>query len=44
MNPVKHSSVEQVRDWPHSSFHRNVKEGKLPTDWGGIDNDFTVPE
>ncbi len=44
MNPVKHGLVAQVRDWPHSSFHRYVKEGKLPADWGGIDNGFTVPE
>jgi putative transposase len=44
MNPVKHGLVMQVRDWPHSSFHRYVKEGKLPADWGGVDNGFTVPE
>jgi putative transposase len=44
MNPVKHGLVTQVRDWPHSSFHRYVKEEKMPADWGGIGNGFTVPE
>jgi putative transposase len=34
-NPVKHSLVQLVRDWPHSSFHRYVKEGILPDDWAG---------
>ena len=27
--------VEQVRDWPHSTFHREVRAGNLPVDWGG---------
>ena len=26
-NPVKHSHVKGVVDWPYSSFHRYVKEG-----------------
>ncbi|HEX3504717.1 MAG TPA: transposase [Xanthobacteraceae bacterium] len=34
-NPVKHGLVSQVCDWPHSSFHRYVKLGVLPRDWGG---------
>jgi putative transposase len=34
-NPVKHGLVERVRDWPHSSFHRYVRRGDLPLDWGG---------
>jgi putative transposase len=33
-NPVKPGWVRQARDWPHSSFHRYVREGKLPGDWG----------
>jgi putative transposase len=33
-NPVKHGLVPCVRDWPHSSFHRYVREGPLPDDWG----------
>ena len=34
-NPVKHVYVTKVCDWPHSSFHRFVAEGLLPSDWGG---------
>ena len=34
-NPIKHGLVIQARDWPHSSFHRYVKEGALPADWAG---------
>ncbi|TVT72954.1 MAG: transposase [Denitromonas halophila] len=33
-NPVKHGLVGQVKDWPLSSFHRYVAEGRLPADWG----------
>ena len=34
-NPVKHGYVSRVCDWPHSSFHRFVARGQLPSDWGG---------
>jgi putative transposase len=34
-NPVKHGLVTRVRDWPYSSFHREVARGALPPDWGG---------
>jgi len=34
-NPVKHDLVTRVRDWPYSSFHRYVRRGILPEDWGG---------
>ena len=34
-NPVKHGHVEQVRDWPYSSFHRYVVSDHYPADWGG---------
>jgi putative transposase len=34
-NPVKHALVGRVRDWPYSSFHRYVRLGFLPQDWGG---------
>jgi len=33
-NPVKHGYVESVRDWPYSTFHRWVKQGVYPPDWG----------
>jgi putative transposase len=35
-NPVKHGLVESVRDWPYSTFHRHVKQGTYPADWGGM--------
>ncbi|OWW18994.1 REP-associated tyrosine transposase [Noviherbaspirillum denitrificans] len=34
-NPVKHGLVRMARDWGYSSFHRYVKKGLLPVDWGG---------
>lgn len=34
-NPVKHGFVEQVVDWPYSTFHRYVREGVYAQDWGG---------
>jgi putative transposase len=34
-NPVKHALVSQVTEWPYSSFHRYVRKGWLPEDWGG---------
>lgn len=33
-NPVKHGLVTRTMDWPYSSFHRFVKQGHLPADWG----------
>lgn len=38
-NPVKHGLVSRVQDWPYSSFHRQVREGALPLDWGDGVND-----
>ena len=32
-NPVKHRLVACVADWPHSSFHRFVADGRLSPDW-----------
>jgi putative transposase len=40
-NPVKHGLVKRVSEWPHSSFHRYVKAGTLPVDWGGEVGEFT---
>jgi putative transposase len=34
-NPVKHQHVGRVKDWKHSSFHRMVRLGVYPEDWGG---------
>jgi putative transposase len=35
INPVKHGLVTRVQAWPHSSFHRDVREGLFPEDWAG---------
>lgn len=34
-NPVKHGLVTNPKDWQHSSFHRYLKQGVYPEDWGG---------
>ena len=33
-NPVKHGWAQQVAKWPYSSFHRCVRSGMYPLDWG----------
>jgi putative transposase len=33
INPVKHGYVARPADWPHSSFHRYVRDGIYPPDW-----------
>ncbi len=35
-NPRKHDLTSRVRDWEYSSFHRFVREGHYPLDWGGV--------
>ena len=35
-NPVKHGLVAQARDWPYSSFHRHVEDGRYAENWGGL--------
>jgi putative transposase len=35
INPVKHALASRVRDWPYSSFHRDVQAGLFPADWAG---------
>jgi putative transposase len=35
INPLKHWLVARVRDWPYLSFHRDVRAGLFPEDWGG---------
>ncbi|GAB3478994.1 REP-associated tyrosine transposase [Marinomonas epiphytica] len=32
-NPVKHGHVQQVKEWPYSSFHRDVKQGLFDENW-----------
>ena len=31
---AEHGRVTRDCDWPYSSFHRYVKNGLLPADWG----------
>jgi putative transposase len=43
INPVKHGLVSRVRDWPYSSFHRDVRAGLFPEDWAvdrGVTGEF----
>ncbi|MBL8473326.1 MAG: transposase [Rhodocyclaceae bacterium] len=42
-NPVKHGHVERAADWPWSSFHRYVRNGILPVDWGDSSDDSSSP-
>ncbi|MBI1284288.1 MAG: transposase [Thiobacillus sp.] len=37
INPLKHGLVQQVADWPYSTFHRLVEQGVYPSDWAGGD-------
>lgn len=34
-NPVKHGLVSNVKDWPHSTFHRYVKDDVYAESLGG---------
>ena len=38
-NPVKHGYVKQVKDWPHSTFHKFVAQGIYTENWGGSIDD-----
>ncbi len=45
-NPVKHGHSASPLGWPYSSFHRFVREGLLPADWGAdveADGNFGEP-
>lgn len=42
-NPVKHGHANAPGDWPHSSFHRYVRDGLLSPDWAVVP-DFDVRE
>jgi putative transposase len=41
-NPVKHGHVSNVKDWPHSTFHRWVREDRLPENWAGNNDDGQI--
>jgi putative transposase len=34
-NPVKHGFVERPADWPFSSIHRDIREGRVESEWTG---------
>jgi len=44
-NPVKHGLVNTVAEWPYSTFHRMVRHGYYPADWGNhndLDKNFRL--
>lgn len=41
-NPVKHGHVQRAVDWPHSTFHRYVRDGIYAHDWAAA-IESTVP-
>ncbi len=43
-NPVKHGYVDNVMDWPYSTFRHNVQHGLYPESWGGGDIDIGAGE
>lgn len=40
-NPVKHGFTDTVASWPHSTFHRLVRDGVYAPDWGDV---RTIPD
>lgn len=43
-NPVKHGYARRVGDWPYSTFHRYVADGRLPADWAADPGDGVLGE
>lgn len=39
-NPVKHGFVKSPADWPYTTFHKFVSQGKYEREWGA----FSAPE
>lgn len=37
-NPVKHGCVERAVDWPYSSIHRDIRQGRCDPEWTGIES------
>jgi len=33
-NPIKHGLVDDLHDWPYSSFHHYVQSGLISENWG----------
>ena len=36
-NPIKHGLVDNLTNWPHSSFHYYVEKGMLDKNWGRLE-------
>lgn len=34
-NPVKHGLVSQAANWPFSSIHRDIRAGRISSEWAG---------
>lgn len=43
-NPVKHGLVAHPGQWPHSSFHADVRAGRVPEGWCGHDSEIEAGE
>jgi len=44
-NPVKHGWVRRAADWPHSSIHRLIREGRIDPSWASVgDMDINAGE
>jgi putative transposase len=41
-NPVNHGYVSRPGDWPYSSLHHYILQGRLPPDWGA--SSIVLPE
>ena len=41
-NPVKYGLVRCAREWPHSTFHREVRRNAYPPDWGCARTSFNL--
>jgi len=39
INPVKHGHVRRAVDWPYSSIHRFIRDGRLSADWACAPHD-----
>jgi putative transposase len=35
-NPVRHRYVERASEWPYSSIHRDIREGRVEAEWSGM--------
>ena len=42
INPVKHGVAARACDWPHSSIHRFIASGVVPSDWAVNVDDSSV--